>query len=399
LGTAFAIATSLSGSARVQLSGNLSYAGNSGLPGAGLRTSYSRPTGSGSSPEVVMTMRQVYLGPRTGSGIAVGSENTPALRTMSLALVDSAEIADNVRLDYGFDSQSISYFDRINYVSPFLRATFDAGHQGRVRVAFTSGGRPTELLTRVVERSGELEQDLAALAVMPTVSLSNSHVTVERTQNVEVGYERVAGSRTYSLGAYSESVSNAAFMLGGPGDFLPAGDLLPDLGSTSSIFNIGSYRRTGYNAAVKQVLGEHAEVSVAAGRAGVLTAHQSDGSYGDAAALRAGIGQAQRVWVTVRVAGTIPGAGTRVAANYGWTDFNVLMPAHLFVTQASNQDLGVNLYIRQPLPLNWMPWRMEATADFRNLLAQGYLPVGGPASRSVLTNSPRSLRGGLNFIF
>jgi hypothetical protein len=46
-----------------------------------------------------------------------------------------------------------------------------------------------------------------------------------------------------------------------------------------------------------------------------------------------------------------------------------------------------------------MPWRMEATADLRNLLAQGYLPLGGPLSRSVLTNSPRSLRGGLNFIF
>jgi len=77
----------------------------------------------------------------------------------------------------------------------------------------------------------------------------------------------------------------------------------------------------------------------------------------------------------------------------------VLMPAHFFVTQASTQDLGINLYVRQPLPFNGMPWRMEATADLRNLLAQGYLPLGGPAFRSVLTNSPRSLRGGLNFIF
>ena len=43
--------------------------------------------------------------------------------------------------------------------------------------------------------------------------------------------------------------------------------------------------------------------------------------------------------------------------------------------------------------------RMEATADLRNLLAQGYLPLGGTAGRSVLTNSPRLVRGGLNFIF
>ena len=138
---------------------------------------------------------------------------------------------------------------------------------------------------------------------------------------------------------------------------------------------------------------------MSAGRTGVLTAQASESSYADSGALRAGIGQGQRAWVTVRVAGTVPGAGTRIAANYGWTDFRVLMPAHLFVTQASNQDIGVNLYVRQPLPISGMPWRMEATAELRNLLAQGYLPLGGPTTRSVLTNSPRSLRGGLNFIF
>jgi len=399
LGTAFSIATSLAGSARVQFSGNVGYAGNSASPGAGLRTSYSRATENGSSPQVVVTMRQVYLAPRSGSGIVVGSENNPALRTMSLAFVDKAEVSDNLRLDYGFDSQSVSYFDRINYVSPFVRATFDVGSQGRVRVAFTSGGRPTELLARDSRQSGELEQDLTALALMPTLSLSNSHVTVERTQNLEIGYERVAGSRTYSLVAYAESVSNAAFMLSAPGDFLSSADLLPDLNSTSSIFNIGSYHRTGYNAAVKQMLGDHAEVSVAAGRTGVLTTQPGETSFADSGALRAGIHESQRAWVTVRAAATVPGAGTRIAANYGWTDFHVLMPAHLFVTQASSQDLGVNLYVRQPLPFNGMPWRMEATADLRNLLAQGYLPLGGPTSHSVLTNSPRSLRGGLNFIF
>ena len=400
LGTAFAIATSLASSARVQLSGNVGYAGSSGLPGAGIRTSFSRATTDGSSPEVVLTMRQVYLAQRSGSGIVMGSDGAPALRTMSLAFLDRAELSDNLYVDYGFDFQSVSYLDRINYASPFVRATFDAGNQGRVRVAFTSGGQPTELMARDGQKSGELQQDLAALALMPVISLSDSHVTVERTQNLEIGYDRIAGSRTYSLGAYDETVSNAAFMLSAPADFLPAADLLPDLSSRSSIFNIGSYHRTGFTAGIKQMLGDHAEVAVAAGRTGVLTtAGNGDQSYADSGALRAGIRQGQRAWVTVRVAGTVPRAGTRIAANYGWTDFRVLMPAHLFVTQDVNQDIGVNLYIHQPLPIGGMPWRMEASAELRNLLAQGYLPLGGAGTHSVLTNSPRSLRGGLNFIF
>jgi len=397
LGTAFAIATTLANSARVQLSGNVGYAGSSVLPGAGFRTSYSRSSGDGSNPEIAVTMRQMYLSPR--GSMAPGSDNPPVLRTMSLALLDRVDISDNLHVDYGFDSESISYFDRINYVSPFIRATFDAGAQGRVRVAFTSGGSPTELLARDDQKAGELEQDLTALAGMPTLSLSDSHLTVERTQNLEIGYERVAGSRTYSLGAYDESVSNASFMLSGQSAFIPAADLLPDLGSRSSIFNIGSFHRTGYNAGVRQTLGDHAEVSVTAGRAGVLAAPGTEGSYTDSQTLRAGISQAQRAWVTIRVAGTVPRAGTRVAANYGWTDFHVLMPVHLFVTQAGNQDIGVNVHLSQPLPLIRVPWRMEATADLRNLLAQGYLPLGGGSARSVLTNSPRLVRGGLNFIF
>ena len=398
LGTAFAIATSLANSARVQLSGNVGYAGSSVLPGAGIRTSYARSAGDGSNPEIAVTMRQVYLAPHD-SAVAMGSENAPVLRTMSLALLDRMDITDNLHLDYGFDSESISYFDRINYVSPFVRMTYDAGAQGRVRVAFTSGGSPTELLARDDQKAGELEQNLTALAGMPTLSVSDSHLTVERTQNLEIGYERVEGSRTYSVAAYDESVSNASFMLSGPADFISAADLLPDLGSRSNIFNIGSFHRTGYSAGVKQTLGDRAEVSVMAGRAGALTAPGTEGSYTDSQALRAGIGQAQRAWVTIRVAGTVPRAGTRIAANYGWTDFGVLMPVHLFVTQTGGQDIGVNVHISQPLPLIRVPWRMEATADLRNLLAQGYLPLGGASARTVLTNSPRLVRGGLNFIF
>jgi hypothetical protein len=380
LGTAFALATSLAGSGRVQFSGNVGYRANAGLPAAGFRTSYSRATTDGSSPEVVITMRQLSVATRSGSGIAVGADNAPALRTMSIAFLDGLDVADNLRLDYGFDSQSISYLDRLNYVSPFMRVT--------------------ELLARDAESSGNLDQDSGTLALIPRVSLSDGHVAVEHTQNFEIGYERVEGSRTYSLGAYQENVSNAAFMLSSAPDFLPAGDLLPDLGSNSTIFNLGSYHRTGYTAGVKQSVGEHVQVSVAAGRTGVLLARDADQSFTDSTELRAGVLQGQRAWVTVRVSGTVPRAGTHLTGDYGWTDFSVLVPAHFSLTQTPTQDIGWNMYVRQPLPsvLN-VRLRVEATAELRNMLAQGYLPLGGPVSHTVLTNSPRAVRGGLNFIF
>src|SRR6202044_1147518 len=115
LGTAFALATSLAGSGRVELSGNVGYTGNNfATPGAGIRTSYSKALVDGSNPEVVMTLHQLYMAPRAASGITVGADGTPPLRTMSTAFLDSIEIA-GVRLDYGFDYESVSYLDHLNY--------------------------------------------------------------------------------------------------------------------------------------------------------------------------------------------------------------------------------------------------------------------------------------------
>ena len=62
---------------------------------------------------------------------------------------------------------------------------------------------------------------------------------------------------------------------------------------------------------------------------------------------------------------------------------------------------GLNVYIRQPIPgFSMLPWRMEATADLRNMLAQGYLPLGVAGGQQVLlVETPRIFRGGLSFIF
>jgi hypothetical protein len=62
---------------------------------------------------------------------------------------------------------------------------------------------------------------------------------------------------------------------------------------------------------------------------------------------------------------------------------------------------GLNLYFRQPIPgISGRPCRVELTADLRNLLAQGYLPLATAGGQSILlVETPRSLRGGLNFVF
>jgi hypothetical protein len=140
---------------------------------------------------------------------------------------------------------------------------------------------------------------------------------------------------------------------------------------------------------------------LSAGRTGALLA--GEGSVVDAAALRGEIHTVQRSWMTARASHTVAATGTRVTSSYGFTDFKTLMPSHLSMTDQANQDIGWNVYIRQPLPA--LPGmfgafgRFEASAELRNLLAQGYLPVIVNDQHAVLTNAPRAVRGGLSFIF
>jgi hypothetical protein len=58
---------------------------------------------------------------------------------------------------------------------------------------------------------------------------------------------------------------------------------------------------------------------------------------------------------------------------------------------------GLNLSVHQPLP--GFARRVEATADIRNMLAQGYLSVGMGNQQLILIETPRTLRGGLAFTF
>ena len=396
LGTAFAVTTSLYGRNQLQLSGNV---GSSwaGFPTAGMRTSYRH---EGAGPEISLTIRQLYLASPTGNDLSPGA--LPGLRTMSIAMLDRVEILSNLRLEYGLSLDSVSFLDHINYLSPFGRLTYDLGEVGSFQAAFSSGAPPAELFAHKGDAEVELHQDLAALAVLPRVSLRGSRSRVQRVQNAEIGYQKRFGSRAISLSGFHESVSNGALSMSTADNLFAAGDVLPDISSRSSIVNIGGYQRYGYAAAVTQNLGDHVTAGFSFGRAGALTASRAGGDIDSAGDLRQAVHISQNYWASTHVSTTLPGTGTEITGSYRWTDPNVVMPDHLFLTQRGYSDTGLTFIVRQPVPVlrGIFPGRLEANASLQNLLAQGYLPllVNGNR-RTFLTQSPRAIRGGLSFIF
>ena len=100
MGTAFALATSLYGNNMLQVSGNVGYGSQTGVPAAAFRTSYSRNL-AGGNPEVSVTMRQLFLPGRLSSALAGNEGALPMLRSMSASFDDSTQLSDDLRCSTG----------------------------------------------------------------------------------------------------------------------------------------------------------------------------------------------------------------------------------------------------------------------------------------------------------
>lgn len=393
MGTAFALATSVFGNNLLEVSGNLGYGSQSGIPVAAFRTSYSR-NADGNGPEVSVTMRQILMPGNNAEA------NLPMLRSVSASFDNRTQLSDNVSVQYGFTLDSISFLNRLNSFSPYARLTYSLGDQGELTMAYTSGNARPDLAGGPVQES-DLQRDLNTLGLFPRLSLLNGRPKMQQGQDLEVSYSRKMGSRDVQLAAYHESVSNAALNMVAP-DGMFGNDLLPDLFTANEIYNAGDYQSTGFTAALTQNLGEHVSASVIYGTMGGLTADRRTLATDSPGELRSMLRSEYQQTVTGRIAATAPRSGTQLIASYQWAaDNRAVMPGWLYSTQALRPLPGMNVYVRQPIPgLSLFPWRMEATADLRNLLAQGYLPITAANGQPIiLVQMPRSFRGGLSFIF
>jgi hypothetical protein len=404
LGTAFAVATSLYGVNNVQVSGNVGYVSRAGMPAASFRTRYSRDSianglAVSNSPEVQLTVRQTFLPSRAGA--ALSGVPSPTLGTMTGMVMDRVKLGDSIELTYGAQLESVTFFDRLNLLSPFARLDIELSKKDSLRVGWSSGSAPEEMYL-TGPNDGNLQQDLSTLSAFPRVSMRDGRTHVQRMDQTEASLSHDFDNDTkITISAYLEDVANAALTaIGDTGDYATS-EMMPDIFTRSSVFNIGSYRRHGLMASLERRIGENWSAHVSFGNGGTLQPVGEQIVIGDSESLRGALRRTQRNWTNLRLAGTVPLAGTRFSTSYMLTDYRAALPAHRYLTQRHSPDLGLNIQVRQPIP-SFGLWagRVEAVADLRNLLQQGYLPLQGSNQRRiVLLPSPRAVRGGLAFIF
>lgn len=411
LGTAFAVGTSFAGRNQVQFSGNLGYGLTTGIPAAGFRTSYQRlvdsPLGfDAPNPQVSLTVRQLYLPTVLSSPLGAQASGAPVLRSISSTFFDRWRVADNMLLEYGAALDSVQFYERLNYLSPFARLTMDGGQLGSFRAAYSSGLPPIDLLFRGTGEEADMQRQLSGLALFPRVTRRGGTTQTQRVKNLELGYSRKLSTGELFASVYQENTTNAGIATFGGSESLLGFDLVPDLATNADVFNIGGYRRNGFLAGWSQPVLADWRVSAAYGLGGILRTDQrtiqlTDTQTSEAAAIRGGIRRSQKSFASVKVSGTLPYVGTRLYSSYLWTDYRALTPFHTSLTTPGLAEAGLNLGVRQPIPgFLGLPGRLELNAEMRNMLEQGYIPVQTPTGRTMwLIPTPKQLRGGLSFIF
>jgi hypothetical protein len=402
LGSIFALSTNLFGKNQVQIAGSLGQGSDLTPNVRALAVVYQRDAENAfvNAPEVTLTVSQFSrFGPQfAGPGQITG------LRVMSLNLYQVSDPLDNVHVEYGVTGQSVSYLQQSARISPFARATIALNPDSQIIAAFSDGGRPDELTAHsplqndeAFSPAGELSNAVNALGRLPQMGSSNQRLVLERTQSYELGLSRRVGTRTYALSGFHEQVWNGQLNLSGNVSLVNPGNLLFDGMSKTSTYDIGAYARTGYAGSVTQRISDHMDFGVAFGRMGGFTTDPAHMFANNQTVLPMGLHDV----AGAKFRASIPAFGTRFSAGYGWVDAGSFVPVHVFVTQNNIVSPGLNFGFQQPIPsLFGFPGHLEITADLRNLLAQGYIPVSpsGPGQLLVV-QSPRAIRGGLNFTF
>lgn len=383
MSTAFTVEQSIFSSGTMALDGDLQYM--NGQANGVLRASYKHELPYGSTPEFALTARR-YAAPDTVLQNA-------ALSAIALSMTDSFTLGEFLEMNYGGELQSVQFRGRVTAFRPFGSATARLGSNTMLQYSYATS-QPT---TRLAKGFDTAPADLSE--TNPRVSLQNAEARLERGAHHELALSRRFGRNNLQLAAYTENVRDLA--LNGVGDvnaLALGGDFLPDVYSNTFTYTGGSLHARGIRAVASRKFSDAFTATLNYSFGGVLTAPESLTTSNLAGSFRMG----KRHAVTTRFNGTIPGPRTRWIASYKWTSGRgVLTPVDMYNASAGQADPYLNVFLRQPLPqIGFLPGRVEALIDVRNLLAEGYVPVLGQDGRTLyLVQSARSVRGGVAFNF
>jgi len=381
MSTGFTLERSLFADGLLDFSGNVGY--GTGVPAAVLHAGYSHELMDGSEPTMGLTVRRF-------APTDPNLHNT-ALQALALSGADDITLGDVLELKFGSELQAIQFLGHVAAFRPYGSATFALTPDTVLEYGYATS-RP--------DLRAEMGFDSAPADLSetnPRISMLGYAPQVESAHHHEVSLSHRFGKNAFQVAAFSDRISNPALI--GVGEVTSVGGfLLPDLSSGTFSYTGQDLHTQGVRVLLERKFAGDLKATLDYAFGGVLDLTTPDVQLGSA---QQSISTQRRHAVAAKFSGTLPRTRTRWIASYRWVSGQALTPVDMFNSTPGQSDPFLNIFIRQPIPtMGFLPARMEAIIDLRNLLAQGYVPVVGQDGQTIyLVQSARSIRGGVAFTF
>jgi hypothetical protein len=387
MSTRVSVERSLFQTGMLSLNGDVGYGrdGSSILPSATvLRASYSHQV-NGSTPEVTFTMRRFAASPTE-------AVHDAALQALALRASDKVQLAGFIEMRAGAEFQTVQFMGHVNAYKPF--GSIDVHLSPNVLLQYQYATSVPN--TRMMKGFDSAPADMTESG--PRMTLLDGDSVLERARHQEVSLSHRRGKTSMQFAYFHDAMANAALTgVGQIGD--AGGNVLPDVYSGTFAYNAGDLATDGLRFVVARQLPDGMTATVDYAYGGVLNLAGNGNHLAD---VRSQVYSDYQHSVAGKLTGSLRRSKTQWVTSYRWTSGNAaLMPVDLFNSGPGQTDSFLNFFIRQPLPgMGFMPGKIEALVDIRNLLAQGYHPVLGPDGQTVyLVQAARSVRGGVAFVF
>jgi len=388
MGTVFAYLRHLSPDSDLMTVGSVS---SDGTLSSSEGTVYRKGLVSRDTEEVSVVLHQLGFVSGLAAPIGAGPLSDYAARGLAASYTQTCALDPHLTLTAGMDVDFLDAVRDLLIAQPRMKLAYHVSHS--TDLALRVGREPYDESDTLIERVNALNE-------FPVLTLRGYEPEFEQLQHSEAALShRFNGSARVQIAAYHDGIKNAAVWSPAQGAALNglAGNYLPNPAAGGVFLNMGDYRSTGYRVAYAQRLGSRVETLVAYFVGDSLSARDAALNHAPEGNLQGALKPVRSPSLAARVSARIPVTKTRVTTSYEWVQSGRVTMVD--PQGQADMQLGpfLDVQIRQPLPaLAFLPAHIEAVADFRNFLAQGYAPVTATGESTLLLGSAyKSIRGGL----
>jgi len=386
----------LSDDADVLVAGSMTANGNIG---SSVATAFRRNLAKGDPQEISIAVHQLNFTESLPLPASQAGSNPGNIQGLSnaqgvvVSYANTRRLSDALTVTAGFQIDYLNGTREAMVAQPRVKLEYQATPSTTVAVGYGAANVDGE--ATLLERVGELNS-------FPQVTMRGYRPTLERLDHAEVSINRKLTKRSkVQIAAYRDSFQNAAVWGSGNLEELKwlAGRVLPNPAVQRLTVNGGDYQSAGIRADYALHLGSNMEAAMLYALGDALTVASGEGSQ--ATDIRQALRTASTQSVGAKFSARIPASRTVLTASYSWLPRGRVTSVDPYGQASLGMHPYLDLQVRQPLPvITFIPAHIEALADFRNLLEQGYVPMAGTGEDPLLFSAAyRSFRGGFSVQF